>query len=201
MKYTRTFSAILISAVVLISSVAFTACGERRESSSSSSELDEYSLPKTEMIDITDELELSQFQDYDLSMSAPEMTHLFEQYYLYDNICITPNKDSYDITSDLKLEYVLHNNTDREIDGDDFFQLEVLIDGKWYAIEPLGYAFTDLAYNFRVGERELVCDLSRIYNVNFIDGRYRFIKTYSMSEYMQEAKYVVTYFEFDLNSE
>lgn len=135
---------------------------------------------KLETLTISDKLDKSQFQDLN-NVSAPEPLLLFDNYYIYDDVSIKLDSDTYDMENKT-LDITLMNKTDSKVYGDRNFQLEICLDGLWYIIPPVNYSIIDLAYEYPPGEYTEKLNLSEI-DVDFIAGEYRIIKEYHIDNF------------------
>lgn len=141
---------------------------------------------KLETLDISKNLEKSQFQDLHEGMSAENPKHIGDHYYVYDSVYNYLPETEFDINDKIILDLKIVNDTDSNVYGDTLFQVEILLDNEWYTIPLVNYCFTDLAARYPPrGEYAGGFVLSDI-DVNFIPGEYRVIKIYRMDDFEEK---------------
>lgn len=174
----KILSKLALSALLFVSAFTFIACDKKQNSSSLSESNSKAALS-------ADSLELSQFNDVSFDISAPEPTEVAKvgafaspdiptPYYIYDSVYITMDKTDY--KADETLEYTLHNETESEIGGSDYYQLEVLTDGNWYVIPREN--IKDIAWIISPGESVNYINLGNLCE-DFTKGQYRIIFNYT----------------------
>lgn len=174
-------------AVILISLMCLflSGCkkGDDDNDSLSNSSWQSQDVFKLERLDISKNLEKSQFQDLYEGMPAEDPKHIGDDYYVYDSVYNYLTETSFDINDKIILDLKIVNDTDSNVYGDTLFQVEILLDNEWYIVPPVNYWFTDLAARYPPkGEYAGAFILSDI-DVNFIPGEYRVIKIYSMDDF------------------
>lgn len=191
----KTLSKLALSALLFVSAFTFIACDKKQDSSSLSDSGSKLSA---------ESLELSQFNDVSFDISAIEPTEVANAgafaspdtptpYYIYDSVYITMDKTDY--KADETLEYTLHNETESEIGGSDYYQLEVLIDENWYVIPRK--SIMDIAWIISTGETVKHINLGDLCE-DFAKGQYRIIFNYDMGDAGEICTSLIACAEFNI---
>ncbi|MBQ7131191.1 MAG: hypothetical protein IJO29_01340 [Oscillospiraceae bacterium] len=191
----KTLSKLALSALLFVSAFTFIACDKKQDSSSLSDSGSKLSA---------ESLELSQFNDVSFDISAIEPTEVANAgafsspdtptpYYIYDSVYITMDKTDY--KADETLEYTLHNETENEIGGSDYYQLEVLIDENWYVIPRK--SMMDIASIISTGESVKHINLGNLCE-DFAKGQYRIIFNYDMGDAGEICTSLIACAEFNI---
>ncbi len=190
---------LLLSLIVICMSIFFLACQNMTDKSESQSNSGKIKIS-------TDTLEISQFNDCDFSISAPEPTEIarvgaFEvpdiesPHYVYDSVYMTLEKREYSF--DETVRFSIHNKTERELGAGDYYQVEIYLDGNWYVL-PRG-DIMDIMDIIPVGECDEGVPISDV-DADLIEGRYRVLFPVMMALEDNTALPIVLCGEFDLRS-
>lgn len=190
---------LLLSIIAVCMSICLIACQNKTDKSESQSNSGKIKIS-------TDTLEISQFNDCDFSISAPEPTEIarvgaFEApdiespYYAYDSVYMTLEKREYSF--DETVRFSIHNETESELGAGDYYQVEIYLDGNWYVL-PRG-DIMDIMDIIPVGEYDEGVPIGDV-DADLIEGRYRVLFPVDMPWEDNTALSIVLCGEFDLHS-